>query len=163
MEAQLCEPAAAPYPVRLDGVYQSADNARVYAVGKELCAFCHSARNDGRGSRAEHEVEYELIPPEICVAREDIEAGLTDKTCNVLAEKETEADSYEGYRSDTEVHKVFHDDVARVLRTGEACLHHREARLHKEHKSYGDHEPYAENRFIARLRDLLNYFLYIHN
>ena len=79
MEAELRKPATAPDPVCFDGVYQSGDNTGVNAVGKELCAFCHCAGNDGRGRGAEHKVEYEIRPVKVCVVCENIKARLTDE------------------------------------------------------------------------------------
>ena len=79
MEAELRKPAAAPDPVCFDGVYQSGDNTGVNAVGKELCAFCHCAGNDGCGRGAEHKVEYEIRPVKVCVVCENIKARLTDE------------------------------------------------------------------------------------
>ena len=59
VEAHLSQPAAAPDPVSLNGIDKSGDNARIDAVRKELCSFCHSSRNDGSCCCAEHKVEYE--------------------------------------------------------------------------------------------------------
>ena len=58
-ETQLAEPATAPEPVGFYGVNEERDHCRINAVGGELCAFCHSAGNDGGGSGAENKVENE--------------------------------------------------------------------------------------------------------
>ncbi len=38
-----------------------------------------------------------------------------------------------------EVEEVLEHHVRSVLRTGEACLHHRESRLHEDHEDRTDH------------------------
>ena len=40
-----------------------------------------------------------------------------------------------------EIHQVLHDDVAGVLRTGEAGLNHRKAGLHEEYQRRCDERP----------------------
>jgi len=42
----------------------------------------------------------------------------------------------------TEVHQVLHDDVARILRTGETGLHHGKAALHEKNQNRPDKKPY---------------------
>ena len=59
VEAELTEPAAAPDPVRLNGIDDGGDNAGIDAVGQEFCALRHRAGHDRGGRGAENEVEHE--------------------------------------------------------------------------------------------------------
>ena len=49
---------------------------------------------------------------------------------------------------------VFHNDISCILGTGETCLHHSEAGLHKEYKSNGDHKPYTECCTVCFFKNL---------
>ena len=88
VEAQLCQPAAAPDPVRLNGVNQRGDDSGIHAVGEELRAFCHCAGDDGRRRRAENEVKDEVREIEIRVRGENVKTGLADKAHQVFTQQE---------------------------------------------------------------------------
>ena len=60
VEAELREPAASPDPMSRDGVNDKGDDEAVNAVSEKIRSLCHSARDDGRGGRAEYEVEHHL-------------------------------------------------------------------------------------------------------
>ena len=47
MEAQLCQPAAAPDPMAGDGIDEQRDGRRIDAVGAELGALRHRAGHNG--------------------------------------------------------------------------------------------------------------------
>ena len=40
----------------------------------------------------------------------------------------------EHHRADTEIHQIFHNDIASVFRSGKARFHHGKARLHPKHQ-----------------------------
>ncbi len=138
MEAELRQPAAAPDPVRLDGVNQRGNDGGIHAVGEELRAFCHCAGDDGRRRRAEDEVKDEVREIEIRVRGENVKTGLADKAHQVFAQQKREANQDEHHCADAEVHQVLHQDVARVLRAGEAGFDHCEACLHPENERRAD-------------------------
>jgi len=138
MEAQLCQPAAAPNPVCLDGVNQRGNDGGIHAVGEELRALCHCAGDDGRRRRAENEVEDKVREIEIRVRGENVKTGLADKAHQVFAQQKREANQDEHHCADAEVHQVLHQDVARVLRAGEAGFDHCEACLHPENERRAD-------------------------
>ena len=55
--------------------------------------------------------------------------------CNAKAEKPVQG------RADTEVHQVFHQNIAGVLGPGKAGLAHRKARLHEENQGSAQQDP----------------------
>ena len=57
VKTDLAKPAAAPYPVRFDGIDKQRNKARINAVRGKLRPLRHSAGYDGRCRRAEHEVK----------------------------------------------------------------------------------------------------------
>ena len=63
------------------------------------------------------------------------------KQFGIITHHDGVAQESEHHRADTEVHQVLHDDVAGVLRPGEACLHHRKACLHPEYQCGSDQKP----------------------
>ena len=141
MEAKLCEPAAAPDPVTGNRVDDCRNNHRVNAVCRELGALCHRAGNDGSGRRAEHGLEDQRRPV-VALAdyavSEEIKAA-EERACRT--EHDAEAEDPEDRRAEREIHQVLHDDVAGVLRTGEAGLNHRKAGLHEEYQRRCDERP----------------------
>ncbi len=137
MEAQLGQPAAAPDPVTGDGVNDQADGCRIQAVSAELGALGHGAGHDGGGGGAEHRLEHHIHPhrqaAEI-VAAPDEGVKAPDERSGPC-KHHPEAYQPVAGRADTKVHHVFHQDVARVLGTGQARLAQSEPRLHeKDHK-----------------------------
>ena len=57
------------------------------------------------------------------------------------SEHDAEAHEPENGGSDTEVHEVFHDDVAGIFGPGETGLYHGETGLHEEDQSGADKYP----------------------
>ena len=143
MEAKAGKPAAAPDPVGLNGVNQCGNDAGIDAVGQELGALSHSTGNDGRGGGAEHQVEYEAGEIEAFVGSEQVEAGFSDETEQILTHQQAETDQDEYNRADTEVHQVLHDDIAGIFGSGKAGFHHCKASLHPEYQSRADQIPYT--------------------
>ena len=138
------EPAAAPHPVRLDGIDDGTDDEGVDAVGEELGAFCHRARDDGRRCRAEHEVEEEGRPVIRLEIREQVEIGDADEPEEgVLSHQEPRPEQHEHDGAEAEVQKVLHDDVARVLCAREARFHHGKPCLHEPDEDGADQKPNA--------------------
>ena len=155
MKSETAQPAAAPDPVRFNGVDQRGNYAGIYAVGKELGALCHSARNDGSSGRAEDQVKDEVGKIEICVGCKNIKSRLADEPEQIFTHQQSETDQDKDHGADTEVHQVFHDNVASVLRPGEACLHHCESRLHPEYQCRADQKPHGKQLFGSCRRDIL--------
>ena len=78
VEAHLGQPAAAPNPVRLNGVDQCRDHSRIDAVGQEFRSFRHSTGYDGSCSGTEHQVKHKVRPVKRCIAGKDIKARFAD-------------------------------------------------------------------------------------
>ena len=76
--ADLGEEAAAPNPVRLNGVDQCRDHSRIDAVGQEFRSFRHSTGYDGSCSGTEHQVKHKVRPVKRCIAGKDIKARFAD-------------------------------------------------------------------------------------
>ena len=136
------QPAAAPEPVCLYRIYDKRDYSGINAVCGEFCPLCHCSRNYCCRGRAEYEVEDEGAPV-ICgeVRNVAVIRNSDQPEQGVLSEKKPRTERHEYDRAYTEVHQVFHDDVPRVFRPGEACLHHCKAALHEKYKYRADKEP----------------------
>ena len=124
MEAQAGKPTAAPDPVAGNGIDHHRNQRAVQAVGLEVGALRHRAGHDGGGGGAEHGLENHVAPQrqgaEI-VAAPDQRIQPADKGART-AEHQTEAHQPVQRGTDTKVHQVFHQDVAGILGTGQACL-----------------------------------------
>ena len=151
MEPELCQPAAAPDPVGLNGIDQQADHAGIHAVGGKLRPLRHRPGDDGRRGRAENEVEHESAgickPFAVCgdklpEVKEHIEVRLADQAPQgILSHHERITQKGKHHGSDAEIHQVLHNDVAGVFRPGKPGLHHGKSRLHPEHQRRTDQKP----------------------
>ena len=74
VEAHLGQPAAAPNPVRLNGVDQCRDHSRIDTVGQEFRSFRHGTGYDGSCSGTEHQVKHKVRPVKRRIAGKDINA-----------------------------------------------------------------------------------------
>ena len=149
MESLPEKPAAAPNPVRLNGVDNQGDDCGVKTVSGEFCPFCHGSGNDGGSGSAEHQVEHKCGR-----ARKASVGGTGDKLPetgkqvqirhsnqameSVPAHHQRVAQQGEYHCPDTEVHQVFHDDISGVFGAGEAGFAHGKPRLHPEYQSRAD-------------------------
>ena len=140
MEAQLGQPAPTPDPASGDRVNHQGNSGRVDTVSAELGALCHSPRDNGGRSSAEHCLE-DGVGPQRDPRRKDTAVIPHDQGIDgaeqggAAAEHDAEAHQPETGRTDTEVHQILHQDISRVFRPCKACLTHGEAGLHKEHQS----------------------------
>ncbi len=144
VEAHLREPAAAPDPVRFDGIDQCGDDSGVDTVGQKFCPFCHGAGYDGCGGGTEDQVKDEIGPVKICITGKDIKSRLSDQAHKVFTQQKAEANQDKDDGADTEIHEVFHQDIAGVFGAGKACFYHGESRLHPEYQGGADQEPDGE-------------------
>ena len=141
MEAHLRKPAAAPGPVCLDRIDQGRDDPGVHAVRKKTCPLCHGAGDD-RGRRgAEHQVEDEIGPVKRGICREDIKSRFSNEADQILSQEQTESDDNKHDCPDAEIHQIFHQNIAGVLRPREAGLHHGKPGLHPEDQRRTDQKP----------------------
>ena len=146
MEAQLCQPAAAPDPVAGDGVNDQADSGRVAAVSAELGTLCHGAGNNGCCRCTEHGLEHGINPKGHALRQDGavVAAHKGGKAADERAgtcKHDAEADQPEARCADAEVHHVFHQDVAGVLCTGQASFAQSKACLHKVHQECRNQHP----------------------
>ena len=146
MEAQLCQPAAAPDPVAGDGVNDQADSGRVAAVSAELGTLCHGAGNNGCCRCTEHGLEHGINPKGHALRQDGavVTAHKGGKAADERAgtcKHDAEADQPEARCADAEVHHVFHQDVAGVLCTGQASFAQSKACLHKVHQECRNQHP----------------------
>ena len=118
------------------------DDQAVNTIRKKFGTFCHGTGNDGGSSCTEDGLENEKSPERNAVRchgcsiigfRGDT-ADLTEEAV-AGSEHDTETDEPEDRGSDTEIHEVFHDDVAGIFCTGEAGLYHGKTGLHEEDQS----------------------------
>ena len=143
MEAELCQPAAAPDPVAGDGVDDQADGGGVAAVGAELRALGHRAGDDGRGSGAEHSLEHRVDPDrqraEVIAAADERIKPADERTGT--GKHDAEADEPVARRTDTKIHHILHQNIAGIFCTGQASLAQGKARLHEEHQKRSNQCP----------------------
>ena len=144
VEARLCKPSSAPDPVCLYGVYDSGNDCGVDAVGNKLRPLSHGTGYYGSRSCAEHQVEHEGREAEIAVVPEKGIAYPPGKAPHILPAQQTVAHHNEHHCAYAEVHQVLHYNVACILGTGKARLHHCKARLHEEHQRRTYKVPDAE-------------------
>ena len=142
MKTELGKPAAAPDPVTGNRINHQTDDQAVNTIRKKFGTFCHGTGNDGGSSCTEDGLENEKSPERNAVRchgcsiigfRGDT-ADLTEEAV-AGSEHDTETDEPEDRGSDTEIHEVFHDDVAGIFCTGEAGLYHGKTGLHEEDQS----------------------------
>ena len=152
MEAQLCQPAAAPDPMAADRVDDGRNQHGVNAVGRKLGALGHGAGHDGRSGRAEDGLENERCPAAVAAGREQVNAA---DQCARAAEHQAKAENPENRRAQRKVHQVFHNDVARILCTGKAGLYHGKTGLHKEDQRCTQQNP-ADIQGIAQCGDVVH-------
>ena len=151
VETKSRKPAAAPNPMRFNGINEQGNDRGINAIGNKFRSFRHRARNDGRRRRAEHEVEHEGRrsrepfrrafdkPYEI---RPKIHVGDPDEAEEgVLAHHQPKPEQGEYDRADAEIHQVFHDNVACVFRSRKSRFHHGKACLHEENQRRTDQVP----------------------
>ena len=122
MEPKPAQPAAAPDPVAGDRVDESGDAEGVEAVGDELGPLRHGPGDDGGRRGAEDRLENEvgkqghpggqdggIVPPDKGVQPPNDGPG--------PGEHQSKAQKPVGGCADAEVHEVFHQDIAGVLRS----------------------------------------------
>ena len=131
-----------------NGIDNQADDQAVNTVGKEFGTFCHGAGNNGCGCGTEDGLENEEGPERNAVrshGRSVIGFGsdASDPAEEAVAGSEHDAEAHEPENggSDTEVHEVFHDDIAGIFGPGETGLYHGETGLHEEDQSGADKYP----------------------
>ena len=139
MEAQLTQPAAAPDPVAGNGINEQRNRSGVDTVGAELGTFCHRAGNNGGRGGAEHSLEDCKCPQRNaageCVAVILQNAGIQPADHGTAGtEHDAEAKQPEAGRTDTEVHQVFHQNVAGIFGPGETGFTQGKACLHEENQ-----------------------------
>ena len=142
-EAEVKQPSvAAPYPARFDGVYDQAYDRAVYAVSGETCSFRHSAGHDRRRRSTEYEVEEES---RITFRfHSEYRRGNAYKVSYLRFDTHQRiTDEHEHYRTDAEVHHIFHDDVSRIFSSGKSRFDHCEAALHKPYQYGSNQKPYT--------------------
>ena len=86
MEAQLCQPAAAPDPMRLNGVDQRGNDCGIDAVGEELGTLGHGAGHDGGGGGTEHQIEHETGSIEVLIRGENVQPRFPNQANQVFSQ-----------------------------------------------------------------------------
>ena len=135
MKAQSGKPAAAPDPVTGDGIYHEGDQCTVCAVCFEIGTLCHGTGYDGCCGCTEHCLENHVAHggkgSEI-VGAADERIKTADQGAGA---SEHDAEAYQPVTgcSNTEIHKVFHQNVAGVFRPGHSRFTESEAGLHEEY------------------------------
>ena len=142
MEAQVGKPTAAPNPVATDGVYNETDGCGVETVCGKVGAFCHGAGNNGGSCGAKYRLEYGKNPQGQAVAQKRIVAPnqWVKAAHQGTGAEEHQAKAYQPKTrcADTEVHHIFHQNIARIFGTGQAAFTKGETGLHEEHQKCSD-------------------------
>ena len=79
---------------------------------------------------------------------------IESRTYRLLPYEQRKAEKHKHNRTDTEVHQILHYNVACILGTGKARLHHCKAALHKEHECGTYQKPNAESIVTDKCIDL---------
>ncbi len=140
MESELLKPAASPAPVSADRIDDERDHCGINTVSLEVRALSHRSGDDRRCCRAEHRLENNVAPErhrlrDHAVLRRiraaDQKVRCSDESTEPSVEHDRETDQPEAGGSDTEIHHVFHENIACILRPGKACLAERKSGLHE--------------------------------
>ena len=141
MESHLADETTAPDPVTRYRVNDQADQEAVDTIGRKFCTFCHGTRYDSSGCCTEYSLEDQKCPERNTVRKHcRTIISFCGNTANLSKESitgskhDTKSDDPEGRSTNTEVHKVFHNDVTCIFCPGKASLYHSKACLHKEDK-----------------------------
>ena len=155
VKAHLGQPAAAPDPVAGNRVDDQADEDAVNAVGRKFCTFCHGPGNDGGGRRAENSLEDQKCHGGIAgIFRNGKmfckKIRTADDAVNICPKHESEADDPEYRRTQSEVHHIFHNDIACVFSAGQTRFAHGKTWLHKKYQGGAQQHPDRVCRRISQ-------------
>ena len=150
MEAHLADKPAAPDPVSGYRVNDQADQETVDTIGRKFSTFCHGSGYDRSGGCTEYCLEDQECPERnavrkhcgtvICLCGNAADLSEESVSCS---KHDPESDDPESRSTDTEIHKVFHDDVTSIFCSGEAGFYHCKSGLHKEDKRGAKKHPYS--------------------
>ena len=142
---KLIQPVMQAIEDRVDEFIYSTHGREMHEVCAELRTLGHGARDDRGGCGAEHGLEDKE-----CRLRDVRGHGRTEREGvgyesgeGVGTEHYAEAEEPEEQRAETEVEQVLHEDVGRVLRTGESGLDRCESHLHHEYQDCREQYPYG--------------------
>ena len=145
VKAPLYKESSAPCPVRLDRINHGGYHCGIDAVAGKLCPFRHRTRYNGGCGRAEYQVEDKCGIVEVSVICKNVKRKPARKTFqDVFPQHQRSAADKPHDCTDTEVHQVLHDDIARVFRSGKTCFAHGKSRLHPEYEGGTDQKPYRK-------------------
>ena len=147
MEPQIGKPAAAPDPVPGDRINHHGDNGAVDTIGRKFRSLRHRPGYNGGRRRAEDTLKNYEGPfgdsgrkHRIIISHQ--EKIKSAENASPGTEHDTKPNKPEDRSSDTEIHQVFHNDIAGVLCSCKSGLHHGKSGLHKENKSGAKQHPY---------------------
>lgn len=66
----------------------------------------------------------------------------TDQTADIRAKHQAKANNPKNDTAQTQVHKIFHHDIAGIFSSGKTGLDHSKARLHKKYHKRSDQYPH---------------------
>lgn len=143
MEAHCAQPAAAPGPMAGDGIDDRADQNTIHTIDRKFCALGHSTRNDGSRRSTENGLEDKEGPGRISAAIVSLhkKVGRADESANIRTKHQAEANYPKDDTAQTQVHKVFHNDVAGIFSSCKTCLYHGKAGLHKKYHKRAYQHP----------------------
>ena len=150
-EAEVGEPAAAPYPVADNRVDHEGEDKREDDERNVLHALRHGAGNDRGRRAAEDELEEELAPERdrrrerviverIVGAAENKQVLRADEWV-VPAEHDAPAEQQKAQRGNGKNNEVFGKNIDGILRSGKAGLHACEAEVHEKDQDGGQKYP----------------------
>ena len=147
--AELCEEAAAPYPVSHRVVDEDGPEQDQDSKGCEAHALCERARDEGRRDDGEHALEGDEGELRDRAVLEDVEADTgkadlveaADEAADVRAERHgiAEDDPLNGDHRDDE--ETLHDGRQDVLAADHAAIEERETRCHYKDQGCTDEHP----------------------
>ena len=82
--------------------------------------------------------------------REYLQIGYAYDTEQIIfRHHQPESQEYKHDSADTEIHEIFHDDIAGIFCPCKACFDHGETALHEEYKSCTNQKPYTDGKGIG--------------
>ena len=128
------------------GIDEQGNRRGINAIGGKLGAFRHCTGDDGGRGGAKYRLENGVGPQgyargknvAVIPHNERVDPA---KGRRSRAEHDAKADQPIQRCADAEIHQVFHQDIAGVLGSCEACLAHGKARLHEENQGRAQQDP----------------------
>ena len=148
-KAKVCKPALRiPCPACFYRINNRRYYCRIKAVCGKLCPFSHRTRYYSSAGSAEDKLKKEITAVKIIKIRYHSIVRSTDKSTYIIFSiHHSVTYKYKNHRTNTKIHKIFHNDITCVFRAGKSRLHHGKAALHEKYQNRSQKIPYTHIHF----------------